>query len=95
MSNEEQLRKELEKLRKEVAELRSGGGVSKRYTVAEGEYKGHPVLSFDGPGLRTPLTLGLSKLRAIEAGWQQAVRFLAQHPPAAADGTSQQDDDKI
>lgn len=95
MSNEEQLRDELEKLRKEVAGLRSGAGASKRNTVTEGEYKGHPVLSFDGPGLRTPLTLGLSKLRAIEAGWQQAVRFLAQHPPSAADGISQQDDDKI
>jgi len=95
MSNEEQLRNELEKLRKEVAELRGGAGASKRYTVTEGEYKGHPVLSFDGPGLRTPLTLGLSKLRAIEAGWQQAARFLAKNPPSSADGPSQQDDDRI
>lgn len=95
MSNDESIRKELERLQKENAELRSGAGSLKRYTVTEGEYKGHPTLTFTGPGLRLPLTLGLGKLRAIEAGWQDVVRFLAKHPASAADNRAQQDDDKI
>ncbi len=94
MSNEEQLRKELERLQKEVADLRRGSGAS-RYTVTEGDYKGHPILTFNGPGLRNPLTLGLSKLRAIEAGWQHVVKFLAKHAASNSGAPAQQDDDKI
>ena len=95
MSNEEHLRRELERLQKENTELRSGVGSQKRYTVTQGEYKGHPTLTFTGPGLRLPLTLGLGKLRAIEAGWQHVVRFLAKHPASAADNAPHQDDEKI
>ena len=95
MSNEEHLRRELERLQKENTELRSGVGSQKRYTVTEGEYKGHPILTFNGPGLRNPLSLGLGKLRAIEAGWQHVVRFLAKHPASAADNGAHQDDDRI
>jgi len=87
--------KELERLQKENAELRSGAGSQKRYTATEGEYKGHPILTFNGPGLRNPLSLGLGKLRAIEAGWQHVVRFLAKHPASAADNGAHQDDDRI
>ena len=94
MSTEEDLRKELERLQKEVADLRSNAGVT-RYTVTEGEYKGHPTLTFNGPGLRNPFSLGLSKLRAIEAGWQHVVKFLTKHPPGNSAGTTQQDDDRI
>jgi len=95
MSNDENLRKELERLQKEIAELRGGAATQKRYTVVEGEYRGHPVLTFDGPGLRMPLNIGLGKLRAIEAGWQHVVRFLAKHPASAADNGAHQDDDRI
>ena len=95
MSNDEKLRKEVERLQKEIEELRGGAARQQRYTVAEGEYKGHPVLTFNGPGLRIPLNIGLAKLRAIEAGWQHVVRFLAKHPASAADNAAQQDDDRI
>ena len=95
MSNEEDLRKKIERLESENAELRSATGSQKRYAVTEGEYKGHPTLTFNGPGLRNPLSLGLGKLRAIEAGWQHVVRFLAKHPAPAADKAAQQDDDRI
>ena len=93
MSNEEFLRKELERLQRENAALRSGSESKNRYTVTEGEYKGHPVLTFNGPGLRNPLTLGLGKLRAIEAGWQNVTAFLAKHP--ASGNAPHQDDDRI
>ena len=94
MSNDESIRKELERLQKENAELRSGAGSLKRHTVTEGEYKGNPTLTFTGPK-KVSLILGLGKLRAIEAVWQDVVRFLAKHPDSAADNRAQQDDDKI
>jgi len=95
MNSEEYLRRELERLQKENAELRSGAGSHKRYTVQESQFKGHPVLTFNGPGLIQPLTLGLGKLRAVEAGWRQVVEFLAKHPPSESDKTAHQDDDRI
>jgi len=76
-----EMQAEILRLRRELLELRqAAAGVM--YTVTEGEYKGHPVLTFKGPGLRTPLTLGLSKLRAVEANWPYVVEFLARNPVA-------------
>lgn len=88
MSEEDELRKELERLRRENARLR--GAPPKTYSVTEGEYKGHPTLTIEGPGLRPSLTLGLAKLRAIQATWADVQKFLAKHTantsqPAVAD----------
>lgn len=45
--------------------------------VTEGEYKGHPTLTFEGPMRR--FTLGLSKLRALKEAWPLIESFLERH----------------
>lgn len=96
MSSDDAMRMELERLRKENEALKKERESATKYSVKEGDYRGHPVLTFSGPGLTMGLTLGLGKLRAIEACWQQVKAFLAKHPPSGASrGTQHDDDDKI
>ncbi len=63
------------------------------YSVKEGDYRGHPVLSFSGPALTMGCTVGLGKLRAIEACWQKVKAFLAKPPLSGASRAAQHDDD--
>lgn len=63
------------------------------YSVKEGDYRGHLVLSFSGPALTIGYTVGLGKLQAIEACWQQVKAFLAKPPPSGASRAAQHDDD--
>jgi hypothetical protein len=80
--SEEELRKQIELLERENARLKS----SKRpaaYSVREDEYKGHPVLVFEGPSLVKPMTLGVGKLTAIAACSSQISDFLARNNKGA------------
>ena len=93
MSSDEAMRREIELLKKENEKLKEEREKATKYSVKEGDYRGHPVLSFSGPGLAMGFTVGLSKLRAIEACWHQVTAFLAKHPPSGASRSAQQDDD--
>jgi len=93
MSSDDAMRMELERLRKENEALKKEREAATKYSVREGDYLGHPVLSFSGPGLGKGFTAGLGKLRAIEACWQQVTAFLAKHPPSGASRAAQHDDD--
>jgi hypothetical protein len=87
--SEEELRKKIELLERENARLNA----SKRpadYSVREDEYKGHPVLVFEGPTLIRPMTLGIGKLRAIQACSRNIENFLNKLPPGKAGGESLQ-----
>ena len=71
-----------EELRKKIADLEAQLTAAKRptdYAVREDEFKGHPVLVFEGPSLIKPMTMGLGKLRAIVACLQQVEAFLGKH----------------
>ena len=93
MSSDEAMRREIERLKKENEKLRGERGKATKYSVTEGDYRGYPVLSFTGPGLGKDFMIGLGKLRAIEACWQQVTAFLAKHPPSGASRAAQHDDD--
>ena len=93
MSSDDAIRQELERLRSENEALKKEREMATKYSVKEGDYRGHPVLSFSGPGLAMGFTVGLGKLRAIEACWQQVKAFLANHPPTGASRAAKHDDD--
>jgi hypothetical protein len=63
------------------------------YSAKEGDYRGNPVLFFSGLALAMGYTVGLGKLQAIEACWQQVKAFLAKPPPSGASRAAQHDDD--
>lgn len=74
-----------EELRKKIANLEAQLKAVKRpkeYTVREDEYKGHPLLVFEGPSLIRPLSLGVGKLKAIHACREQVTKFIAKHDSA-------------
>jgi len=77
MSSDDAIRQELERLRSENEALKKEREMATKYSVKEGDYRGHPVLSVSGPGLAMGYTVWLGKLRAIEACWQQVKAFLA------------------
>ena len=93
MTSDDAMRTELERLRRENEALKKERENATKYSVKEADYRGHPVLSFSGPGLAMGFTVGLSKLRAIEACWQQVKSFLAKHPPSGASRAAPHDDD--
>jgi hypothetical protein len=73
--SEEELRMKIEQLERENAQLKA----SKRpaeYSVREETYKGHPVLVFEGPSLIRPMSLGVGKLKAVQACRNQIDSFL-------------------
>ena len=51
--------------------------------VTEGEYKGFPTLTFDGPVRR--FSLGLTNLRALKDAWPKVEEILERHRKAADD----------
>jgi hypothetical protein len=72
---EEDLRKKIEALERENQQLKAARRPSE-YTVREEKYKGHPVLVFEGPSLIRPMTLGVGKLKAVQACRDQIDSFL-------------------
>ncbi len=78
MDTTEVLRR-LKELEEENARLKSIANDSgaKPLTVKEGDYKGHPVLTFEVPC--RPFSLGLSKLTIIKQAWPQIDLFLSRH----------------
>ena len=72
---EDELRKKVELLERENARLKSAKRPSD-YSVREDEFKGHPVLVFEGPSLIKPMTLGIGKLKAIVACLEAVQKFL-------------------
>jgi hypothetical protein len=92
---EEDLRKKIEALERENQQLKSARRPSE-YTVREEKYKGHPVLVFEGPSLIRPMTLGVGKLKAVQACSPQIDQFLSRHSrPSAGKDESRHDDNLI
>lgn len=80
--NDQELLLRLKALEEENARLRAGSTNQKaKLIVTEGDYKGHPTLTFEGSVRR--FSLGLTKLRALKEGWQQVEEFLRRHQKAA------------
>lgn len=72
----QEILKRLKALEEENARFRKTtlSNVAKPVTVTEGEYMGHPTLSFDGPC--KPFIIGLKKLSIIKEAWPQVELFL-------------------
>lgn len=89
----QEIMKRLKALEEENARLRKGANapVTKPLTVTEGEYMGHPTLTFEGPC--KPFTIGLKKLSIIKQGWPQVDQFLVRHIKSGQSVTD--NDDKI
>jgi hypothetical protein len=88
MSGKEQLLKRLQQLERENARLRKKTG-DQTTTTREDEYKGHPVLNFDGP-FRS-FSLGLKKLRAVIACEDEVKAFLDKHAQTKASEVGESD----
>lgn len=73
--SEEDLRKKIAALERENEQLKAGKR-PQQYTVREEKFKGHPVLVFEGPSLIRPMTLGVGKLKAVQACRDQIDSFL-------------------
>lgn len=81
--NDQDLLKHLKELEQENARLRALTKEENRLIVTEGEYKGFPILTFEGSVRR--FTLGLTKLRALKEAWPQVEGFLHRHKKAVDD----------
>ena len=66
------LEQENQRLKKSAAEK-----PAQKLTVLEGEYNGHPTLTFQGPFRQ--FTLGLKKLKVVKEAWPQIEVFLSKH----------------
>jgi hypothetical protein len=90
----QEILKRLKALEEENARLRKGANstVIKPLVVTEGEYMGHPTLTFEGPC--KPFTLGIKKLSIIQQGWPQVEHFLARQIKDNS-ALASVDDDKI
>lgn len=62
-----------------------------KLTVIEGEYNGHPTLTFQGPFRQ--FTLGLKKLRVIKEALPQIDSFLQKHVNQHSGSEHTYDDD--
>jgi len=67
----------IKELEEENARLRQGPKRAETVTCREGEYKGNPVLTFEGPF--RPFSLGLKKLRVVKECGKQVETFLKKH----------------
>lgn len=72
----QEILKRLKALEEENARLRKAtvSNITKPVTITEGEYLGHPTLSFEGPC--KPFTIGLKKLSIIKEVWTQVELFI-------------------
>jgi hypothetical protein len=92
----QEILKRLKALEEENARLRkeTNSNAVKPLVVTEGEYMGHPTLTFEGPC--KPFTIGLKKLSIIKQGWPQVEQFLERQAKAPVrKATGNLDDDKI
>ena len=89
--NDQDILKRLRQLEEENARLR---GVPKtkstELVVTEGDYNGHPVLTFDGRGKR--FSIGLKKLGAVQEAWPIVEKFLQRHKGAVGKSLDSDDD---
>jgi len=90
-SDEQEMLKRLRELEEENARLRNARppDTGAKLSVTEGDYKGHPTLTFEGP-FRS-FTLGLKKLTVIKELWPQVEAFLDRHATAPS-GNKRPDD---
>lgn len=92
--NEQDILKRLRQLEEENARLR---GVPKtksgELVVTEGDYNGHPVLTFEGRGKR--FSIGLKKLRAVQEAWPLVEKFLRRNRNVVGQSGPIDDDPKI
>jgi len=79
MSELENLKKRLAQLESENNQLRQSRGGSVEFKAREDSYQGRPILTFEGPVLIKPFSLGLKKLQTIQACWHTVERFIKQH----------------
>jgi len=93
-NDQEEILKRLRELEAENARLKSAAASAEpaKLIVTEGDYKGHPTLTFDGSVRR--FTLGLTKLRAIKEALPEIEAFLRRHHKAESENDSD-DDGKI
>ncbi|WP_045222089.1 hypothetical protein [Desulfonatronum thioautotrophicum] len=61
--------------------------------AVEGEYKGHPTLTFKGPFRH--FTLGLTKIKAINECWSQVEAFIRKHSKGGVSDVTGDDDLRI
>ena len=90
----QEILKRLKALEDENARLRkvSNSSPVKPLTVTEGEYMGHPTLTFEGPC--KPFTIGLKKLSIVKQALPQIELFLNRHANNGSN-PSIENDDKI
>lgn len=82
--NDHELLMRLQALEEENARLRAESTNQKaKLIVTEGDYKGHPTLTFEGSVRR--FSLGLTKLRALKEAWPHVESFLQRHRKAIVD----------
>lgn len=86
------LLKRLSELEEENARLRNSSRPT-TLKVTEGDYKGFPTLTFEGPF--RPFTLGLKKLRTIKEAGPLIDDFLERHTKTKTEGMKNIDDIKI
>ncbi|MCC1498182.1 hypothetical protein [Alcanivorax sp. 1008] len=70
--------KRLKALEEENKRLRAAqNNEGAKLIVTEGDYKGYPILTFEGSVRR--FTLGLTKLKALKEAWPKVEDFLRRH----------------
>lgn len=94
METDQKILKRLRQLEEENARLRGASKTkSTELVVMEGDYNGHPVLTFDGRGKR--FSIGLKKLRAVQEAWPRVEQFLHRHKSAVGKSSGSNDDLRI
>jgi hypothetical protein len=73
--SEEQLKEEVERLKRELA-IAKRSQRNTEFSARQEMFKGHPVLVFEGPSLIRPMTLGIGKLKAVTACLTTVQAFL-------------------
>jgi hypothetical protein len=92
--NEQDILKRLRQLEEENARLRGIPKTkSEELVVTEGDYNGHPVLTFEGRGKR--FSIGLKKLRAVQEAWPLIEKFLKRHQYVLGKSSDSDGDVKI
>ena len=74
-----ELKEKLAKLEQENARLKQKNQSAPEFRAREDTYQGHPVLTFEGPTLARPFSLGVRKLAAIKVCWHNVENFLINH----------------
>jgi prefoldin subunit 5 len=67
---------EIERLKAQIERLQAGKKRTAEFSVREDNYKGYPILVFEGPTVMKPFSMGVGKLQVIRANWNKVVEFL-------------------